>query len=173
MDQPAGEAYQPDGRRSSRRIAAGGQELHDHDGDGAGGGGRGGRGGGRGGRGGATAERSDVADPQRSVREDGADLAPAVQRDHEAGESRALRRPADRRRWRTRRTGSANSFAGPRTAPRPPTPPRAAQIYIERAGSPREGADQHEVLAPRRRRVARRQVDRVHRPTRSCVPTPS
>ncbi len=149
MDQPSGEAYQPDRRTAvPAGLSAGGPELHDHYGNG-----------------GvardvvvaaadAAAQPADstvrLGDRERSVRTHAADLAPALQRDHEAGKSGALRRPADRRHDRTSRTDSREFIAGPRTAPRPDTPrPRRSSSSVRRAA--READHEHQLLAPRRR----------------------
>ena len=137
MDQPAGEAYQPDrpptfstGSQPSDKsftITAG-----------EGGGGRGGRGGGRGGRGGGRGEADSAAiDPNTPY----ARMAPISRPPYDA-----ITKPENPARFDGRQVtqmtyksnGRAEFIPGPATAPRPPRPLVPAQIFIERPGTSRK-----------------------------------
>ena len=159
MSRRARRTSRPASRRSRRGSSAGRQELH----------GllrrrrrrRGGRGGGRGGAA-PDSTPSDTAIANDPFGRDGADLASAVQRDHEAGESGALRRTADRRHdVQGERPGAVHSRSAHGAAPRH----HARRADLPRSAPARraQGDHEHEVLASRRGRVARRQVDRVSR----------
>jgi len=135
MDQPAGEAFQPDRPPMFQTGSQPADKSFTIVAEGAGG--RGGRGGGRGGRGGAQGETesaaSNASDPY-------AHMLPMARPPYDA-----ITKPENNARFDGKQITSmvykANGqgyLPGPSVAPRPPQPAVAAQIYIERAGSPRK-----------------------------------
>lgn len=132
MDQPAGEAYQPD---RAPTFQTGSQPSDKSFTITAGeGGGFGGRGGGRGGFPGGQQQDSVTANPNDPY----AKMAPISRPPYDA-----VTKPENASRFDGRQitqmgykaNGQGQFIPGPSTAPRPPQQPVPAQIFIERAGS--------------------------------------
>ena len=135
MDQPAGEAFQPDRPPQFQQGSQPADKSFTIISEG--GGGRGGRGGGgRGGRGGQGESDSAAVNPNDPF----ARMQPMARPPYDA-----ITKPENAARFDgrqiTQMTYKANGqgmLPGPSVAPRPPQPAVPAQIYIERVGSPRK-----------------------------------
>ena len=132
MDQPAGEAYQPDRPptfQTGSQPADKSFTITAGNGAGGGFGGRGGRGGGRGGE--ADSTPANPNDPYGK-------MAPISRPPYDA-----ITKPENAARFDGRQitqmtykaNGQAQFIPGPATAPRPPQQPEPAQIFIERPGA--------------------------------------
>ncbi len=159
MDQPAGEAYQPAGQPQIRAGSSPADMSFTITTTGAGGG-RGGRGGGRG-----AAATDSAATDSASANDPYGRMQPISRPPYNA-----ITHPENPARYDGRHivdmlykaNGQPQFIAGRRTPP-PADTARAAQIYLERPGSPRVELTKTNYSHRDATRVARRQVGRVPR----------